>query len=138
MSWIDSSNIMASRRTALSDENLQEEFDRLWDENVLWVPKVEGESRVGRMRLLMRQLKLASQLKNLDDVPTVRITLPSLQELDSRITHLKGSIEDYRRESERLEYELKKSKEELARLERKVAHGCTDAHCPECDGDGND
>ena len=31
--------------------------------------------------------------------------------------------------------ENRKLKKEMAQLERKNAHGCNDAHCPECDGE---
>lgn len=44
------------------------------------------------------------------------------------------NMNSMRKEIERLTNENRGLNAKLAHLEQKIAHGCIDSHCPECDG----
>ena len=49
--------------------------------------------------------------------------------------HQKIRIRELTHEVERLRAEDSRARAALTHLQQKVAHGCTDAHCPICDGE---
>lgn len=54
-------------------------------------------------------------------------------ELELKIDNLKTQLRESMHEAMRIGLENKELRKELEHLRRKVAHGCTDAACKDCD-----